>query len=121
MSSMLRGKSHKARGKPPAAAAQSTRDATAATSAAGEAPAARYEQVKQHILGIIESGARQAGERLPSELDLVATLGVSRMTVNRALRELAHEGLAILLATHDEELAEGVDRVVRLDEGRIVD
>ncbi|CAD6550329.1 HTH-type transcriptional repressor NagR [Paraburkholderia kirstenboschensis] len=93
MSSMLRGKSHKAHGKPPAAAAQSTRDATSGTRAAGEAPAARYEQVKHHIRGIIESGARQAGERLPSELDLVATLGVSRMTVNRALRELAHEGL----------------------------
>ncbi|HZZ12602.1 MAG TPA: histidine utilization repressor [Paraburkholderia sp.] len=58
-----------------------------------EAPAARYEQVKRHIRVAIESGARQAGDRLPSELDLVATLGVSRMTVNRALRELADEGL----------------------------
>ncbi|WP_144107967.1 histidine utilization repressor [Paraburkholderia sp. BCC1886] len=56
-------------------------------------PAARYEQVKHHIRRIIDSGERQAGERLPSELDLVATLGVSRMTVNRALRELADAGL----------------------------
>ncbi|OLL28871.1 histidine utilization repressor [Burkholderia sp. SRS-W-2-2016] len=57
------------------------------------APAARYEQVKQHIRQIIDSGERRAGDRLPSELDLVATLGVSRMTVNRALRELADAGL----------------------------
>jgi GntR family histidine utilization transcriptional repressor len=56
-------------------------------------PAARYEQVKSHIRRTIESGARQPGDRIPSELDLVAALGVSRMTVNRALRELAGEGL----------------------------
>ncbi|WMY10325.1 histidine utilization repressor [Paraburkholderia phenoliruptrix] len=86
MSAMLRSKSHPAGERPRAAAAKSVR-------AAAQAPAARYEQVKDHIRGIIESGARQAGDRLPSELDLVATLGVSRMTVNRALRELSHEGL----------------------------
>ena len=72
--------------KPPATAATKT------VRAADDAPAARYEQVKQHIRQIIESGARQPGDRLPSELDLVATLGVSRMTVNRALRELADAG-----------------------------
>jgi GntR family histidine utilization transcriptional repressor len=56
-------------------------------------PTARYEQVKSHIRRTIDSGARQPGDRIPSELDLVAALGVSRMTVNRALRELAEEGL----------------------------
>jgi GntR family histidine utilization transcriptional repressor len=56
-------------------------------------PTARYEQVKSHIRHTIDSGARQPGDRIPSELDLVAALGVSRMTVNRALRELAEEGL----------------------------
>src|ERR1700679_3241945 len=84
MTSTARSKAHD---KPPAAAAIKT------ARAADDGPAARYEQVKHHIRQIIESGARQAGDRLPSELDLVATLGVSRMTVNRALRELADEGL----------------------------
>ncbi|TDN63501.1 histidine utilization repressor [Paraburkholderia sp. BL10I2N1] len=56
-------------------------------------PAARYEQVKNYIRNTIESGARRPGDRIPSELDLVAALGVSRMTVNRALRELTDEGL----------------------------
>ncbi|MGE8487971.1 MAG: GntR family transcriptional regulator, partial [Paraburkholderia nemoris] len=77
MSSTVRSKAHDT---PPAAAMKTARVAT-------DAPAARYEQVKNHIRQIIESGERQAGDRLPSELDLVATLGVSRMTVNRALRE----------------------------------
>ncbi|MPW20316.1 histidine utilization repressor [Paraburkholderia sp. CNPSo 3157] len=68
--------------------------ATALTSDAKNAqPAARYEQVKQYIRQTIESGERRAGDRIPSELDLVASLGVSRMTVNRALRELTDEGL----------------------------
>lgn len=35
-------------------------------------------------------------------------------------QELNAEGLTILLATHDHELAERVDRVVRLEDGRIV-
>ncbi len=44
----------------------------------------------------------------------------TRDDVLHLFRELAGEGLAIVLATHDEELAQGVDRVIRLDEGRIV-
>ncbi|HPT97722.1 MAG TPA: ATP-binding cassette domain-containing protein, partial [Armatimonadota bacterium] len=35
-------------------------------------------------------------------------------------RELAGEGLSILLATHDQELVGYADRVVQLDEGRRV-
>lgn len=68
-------------------------DADANSNAPTGAPAARYEQVKQYIRNTIESGERRAGDRIPSELDLVESLGVSRMTVNRALRELTNEGL----------------------------
>ncbi|WP_109481740.1 histidine utilization repressor [Paraburkholderia sp. C35] len=64
-----------------------------APESADSAPAARYEQVKQYIRNTIDSGERRAGDRIPSELDLVESLGVSRMTVNRALRELTNEGL----------------------------
>ena len=66
---------------------------TMAPDASNGVPAARYEQVKQYIRNTIESGERRAGDRIPSELDLVESLGVSRMTVNRALRELTNEGL----------------------------
>ena len=48
-----------------------------------------YQMVKQHILSLIANGQWDEDRRLPSEHELVAALGVSRMTVNRALRELA--------------------------------
>ncbi|WEX76845.1 histidine utilization repressor [Sinorhizobium numidicum] len=55
-------------------------------------PVPRYEAVKQFIRSRIESGEWPAHHRIPSENDIVADLGVSRMTANRALRELASEG-----------------------------
>ncbi|QDL93876.1 UTRA domain-containing protein (plasmid) [Paroceanicella profunda] len=53
----------------------------------------RYEAVKAHITAGISSGLYPPGSRLPSEHALVEALSVSRMTVNRALRELARDGL----------------------------
>ena len=51
-----------------------------------------YGKVKDYIQKGIEQGQWKPGERIPSETELVLTLGVSRMTVNRALRELSSEG-----------------------------
>ncbi|TIW30662.1 MAG: GntR family transcriptional regulator, partial [Mesorhizobium sp.] len=51
-----------------------------------------YEKVKDYVLGNIGSGKWPKDRRLPSENELVSTLGVSRMTVHRALRELTSEG-----------------------------
>jgi GntR family histidine utilization transcriptional repressor len=44
------------------------------------------------ILAQIRVGAWPPGHKLPSENDLVRQFGISRMTVNRALRELSLEG-----------------------------
>ncbi len=55
-------------------------------------PAPLYHQVKQFIIGQIESGEWTAGARVSSENDIVKEWGVSRQTANRALRELASEG-----------------------------
>ena len=52
-----------------------------------------YQQIKKTIQRRIESGDWVAGQKLPSENDLVAALDVSRMTINRALRELTQQGL----------------------------
>jgi GntR family histidine utilization transcriptional repressor len=52
-----------------------------------------YEKVKHFVTSEIANGQWQAGERVPSENELVRRLGVSRMTVNRALRELTQAGL----------------------------
>src|SRR6478752_6389022 len=51
-----------------------------------------YVGVKQMILDRIQSGEWPPKFRVPSENELVAELGVSKMTANRALRELAAEG-----------------------------
>jgi GntR family transcriptional regulator, histidine utilization repressor len=55
--------------------------------------AAPYSQVKRHLKDGLASGRWNPGELMPSEAELVAQFGVSRMTVNRALRELQSEGL----------------------------
>jgi GntR family histidine utilization transcriptional repressor len=56
-------------------------------------PGALYQQVKRHVVDRIQSGEWSLGARLPSENDLVHSLGVSRMTVHRALRELSSQGV----------------------------
>jgi len=55
-------------------------------------PVARYQRVKNHICERIERGEWPEGFRIPSEHELVRDLSVSRMTANRAVRELAAEG-----------------------------
>src|SRR6218665_3359783 len=57
------------------------------------APAPQYLKVKNHLREGIASGRWVAGDLLPSEAELWALFEVSRMTVNRALRELHQEGL----------------------------
>lgn len=52
-----------------------------------------YARVKQHLRDELARGRWAAGELMPSEAELVARFGVSRMTVNRALRELQADGL----------------------------
>ena len=51
-----------------------------------------YRRVKEHILARIRSGEWATGARVPSENNLTRSLGVSRMTAHRALRELTAEG-----------------------------
>lgn len=57
-----------------------------------ETPAAPYLRVKQHLKDGLARGRWAPGAQLPSEAQLVARFGVSRMTVGRALRELQAEG-----------------------------
>lgn len=54
-----------------------------------------YLQVKHYIKSQIAAGVWGASERVPSENELIESLGFSKMTVNRALRELADEGTLI--------------------------
>ncbi|MCB2090625.1 MAG: histidine utilization repressor [Alphaproteobacteria bacterium] len=57
-----------------------------------------YRKIKKHILDRIDSGEWVASMRVPSENELVKEFSVSRMTTNRALRELTDEGYLIRIA-----------------------
>ena len=52
----------------------------------------RYQQLKDMIIARISSGELRPLDRVPSENELVESMSVSRMTANRAMRELTNEG-----------------------------
>lgn len=56
-------------------------------------PRPLYQQVKEYITGQIQSGDWLPESRVPSENKLIKALGASKMTINRALRELTAEGI----------------------------
>ena len=55
-------------------------------------PKPLYEQVKSYVLKNMESGEWPAYFQIPSEHELVREMGISRMTIHRALRELTQAG-----------------------------
>ena len=79
---------------------------TPAGPAAPAAPAL-YQQIKDFIVRGIQDGPWRAGDRLPSENELVTRFGMSRMTVNRALRELVEQGRIVRVAGVGSFVAEG--------------
>lgn len=50
-----------------------------------------FQRIKDYLVGEIASGRWKEGDMVPSEQALVRQFGVSRMTVNRAVRELTAE------------------------------
>jgi GntR family transcriptional regulator len=52
-----------------------------------------HAQIEDWLAGEIAAGALVPGDRLPTEHDLAAWFGVSRMTLRHALAELARRGL----------------------------
>lgn len=57
-----------------------------------ESPTPLYAQVKQRLLQQIDAGLLKPGERLPSEAELEKAFQVSRITIRRALGDLAAAG-----------------------------
>lgn len=70
------------------------------SSHAGMNPSATtlHEQIKSYVTQKILSGTWATNHRLPSEHELVAQFGVSRMTVNKALRDLTSSGRIVRVA-----------------------
>jgi GntR family transcriptional regulator, arabinose operon transcriptional repressor len=59
----------------------------------GEVRKPRHRQVFETLLGDIDSGRFQPGDRLPTEAELAKTFSASRSTIARAMRDLKSRGL----------------------------
>ena len=57
------------------------------------APAPLYAQIKDHLRERILDGTYAPHAQMPSESDMMASFGVSRITVRQALNDLQNEGL----------------------------
>src|SRR4051794_38734699 len=64
-----------------------------ATPGGGVAPTPLWFQIKERLRRSIAGGTLAAGDRLPTEHELMAMSGVSRTTVRAALQALENEGL----------------------------
>jgi GntR family histidine utilization transcriptional repressor len=80
-----------------------------------------YLRVKRHILANIDSGKWAPSQRVPSENELVKSFGVSRMTANRALRELSDAGVLVRVAGVGSFVAEPQARAHPLEIRSIAD
>nr|WP_257604540.1 histidine utilization repressor [Pseudomonas fluorescens] len=69
----------------------------------------------------IESGSWPPHQRVPSESELVNQLGFSRMTINRALRELTAEGLLVRMQGVGTFVAEPKTRSALFEVNNIAD
>lgn len=75
-------------------------------SSASPASSPRYAAIKQSISDAIRDGRLKPGDRVPSEAEFVEQFGVSRMTANRALRELQAAGVVVRRAGVGSFIAE---------------
>jgi GntR family transcriptional regulator, frlABCD operon transcriptional regulator len=62
-------------------------------SVSNESPVFLYDQVKVGILEMIAKGEFVPGKKLPNEKELCESFNTSRITIRRALKELASEGV----------------------------
>ena len=81
----------------------------------------RYQQLKEMIIARISSGELRPLDRVPSENELVESMRVSRMTANRALRELNDEGYVERIAGRGTFVADMRSRSHALEVHNIAD
>lgn len=81
----------------------------------------RYQQLKEMIIERISSGELRPLDRVPSENELVESMRVSRMTANRALRELNDEGYVERIAGRGTFVADMRSRSHALEVHNIAD
>ena len=81
----------------------------------------RYQQLKDLIIRRISAAELRPGDRVPSENELVDAMKVSRMTANRALRELNDEGYVHRIAGRGTFVADFRARSHLLEVNNIAD
>jgi GntR family transcriptional regulator, histidine utilization repressor len=60
-----------------------------------DSPSPRYQQIKDYLLERIRGGTWPAHHQIPAEEQLARDFGVSRMTANKAIRDLVHTGYLV--------------------------
>jgi len=68
-------------------------------------PIPLYFQVTAQLEAAIDAGDLAPGDRLPNEIDLAESLGLSRPTMRRALEELVDKGLLVRKRGYGTEIA----------------
>lgn len=58
-------------------------------------PTITHNDIRENLIGRIQSGEWALGSRIPAETELAKEYGCARATMNRALQGLANEGLII--------------------------
>lgn len=71
------------------------RDVREEADLATNSPTPLYRRLQRGLRKVLEQGAIGAEDALPPERDLAEGLGVSRVTVRKALRQLVDEGLLV--------------------------
>jgi len=74
-----------------------------------------YQDIKDYILDGIANQTFKQGSKIPPELELAKRFGVSRMTVNKAIRDLAGAGVLLRFAGDGTYVAERKEAVPLLD------
>lgn len=74
-----------------------------------------YMDIKTEIVGRIRRGDWPLDTIIPGEVELAAQLGCARATVNRALRELADEGVVERRRKAGTRVVAGQNRSARID------
>lgn len=78
-------------------------------------PSRSYRDVKVEILNRVRAGQWPLGEIIPGEQALAVEFGCARVTVNRALRELAEEGVVERKRKAGTRVVQGRRRAARIE------
>jgi GntR family transcriptional regulator, histidine utilization repressor len=81
----------------------------------------QYQKIKQYVCEFVESGQWLAGHRIPSDNMFAEQFSVSRMTANRALRELTDEGILTRIVGVGTFVAESIPQTPLFEIKNIAD